>query len=61
MVFYLLMSAEFRNFVVAKLAAFALTFRVCSDVQVKPHSFISRQKFARFLCVVLVDVNVSQI
>ncbi len=57
MVFYLLMSAEFCNFEVIKLAAFA----PFSDVQVKPYSFISCQKFARFLDVALVDVNISQV
>ena len=61
MVFYLLMSAEFCNFEVIKLVAFALTFRAFSDVQIKPYSFISGQKFVRFLYVIFVDVNISQV
>ena len=61
MVFYLLMSAKFCNFEVIKLAASALTFRAFSDVKVKPHSFISGQKFVRFLDVIFVDVNISQV
>ena len=61
MVFYLLISAEFCNFEVIKLATFTPTFKTVSDVQVKPYRFISAQKFARFLDVIFVDVNISQV
>lgn len=57
----LVKSAEFCNFEVIKLASFALNFSRFSHVQVKPDSFISRQKFARSLHVVSVNVNVSEI
>lgn len=58
---YLVKSTEFCNFEVIKLALFTLNFSRYSHVQVKPYSFISCQKFARFLDVALVDVNISQV
>ena len=61
MLFYLVKSADFCNFEVIKLASFALTFTSVSDVQVKPHSFISGQKFACSLYVVSINVNISQV
>ncbi len=61
MLFYLAMSAEFRNFEVVNLASFAPIFTPVSDIQVKPHSFISGQKFLCPLYVVGINVNVSQV
>lgn len=61
MLFYLVKSTDFCNFVVIKLASFTLDFSRFSHVQVKPYSFISGQKVARSLCVVSVNMNVSQI